>query len=193
MFWLNYFHNLLWIRNHIVAPLSEEFTFRACMLPLLLQSFTPITSIFITPIFFGVGELQESYLKNFSQNFVFTAHLHHMIERLRSGMDRKTAILISLFQFFYTSIFGIYSAFLFVRTGHFAAPFIAHAFCNHMGFPDIPDLLAQPEPRRCFYFVLYVLGLAGFIVLIPTMTDPTWYQNNQFWIEGNNRTYNASI
>lgn len=55
MFWFNHCQNLLWIRNHIVAPLSEEFTFRACMLPLLLQSFSPITSIFITPLFFGVG------------------------------------------------------------------------------------------------------------------------------------------
>jgi prenyl protein peptidase len=117
MFWFINCQNLLWVRNHIVAPLSEEFTFRACMLPLLLQSFSPMTSILITPTFFGV------------------AHLHHMIERLRSGMDKRTAIIISFFQFFYTSVFGIYSAYLFVRTGHFVAPFIAHAFCNHMGFP----------------------------------------------------------
>lgn len=55
MFWLNYCQNLLWLRNHVVAPLSEEFTFRACMMPLLLQSFSPMTSIFITPLFFGVG------------------------------------------------------------------------------------------------------------------------------------------
>lgn len=56
MFWLNQCNNLLWLRNHVVAPLSEEFTFRACMLPLLLQSFSPMTSIFITPLFFGVGK-----------------------------------------------------------------------------------------------------------------------------------------
>lgn len=56
MFWLNHLTDLLWLRNHIVAPFSEEFTFRACMLPLLLQTFTPMTSIFITPIFFGVGK-----------------------------------------------------------------------------------------------------------------------------------------
>lgn len=61
MFWLNYFQNLLWIRNHIVAPLSEEFTFRACMLPLLLQAFTPITSVLLTPLFFGVGESLKNY------------------------------------------------------------------------------------------------------------------------------------
>lgn len=61
----------------MVAPLSEEFTFRACMMPLLLQSIQPLTAVLITPLFFGV------------------AHLHHMIERLRSGMDFKTAFIIS--------------------------------------------------------------------------------------------------
>ncbi len=54
--WLAYFKNLLWIRNHLVAPLSEELVFRSCMIPLLLQSFSPMTSIYITPLFFGVGK-----------------------------------------------------------------------------------------------------------------------------------------
>lgn len=118
----------------------------------------------------------------------FPAHLHHMIERLRMGMDKKTAIIISFFQFFYTSIFGIYSAYLFVRTGNFVAPFIVHAFCNHMGFPDIPDLISQPEPKRCIFFFLYVVGLVGWILLLPTMTTPQWFQNQQFWINSTNQS-----
>lgn len=105
-----------------------------------------------------------------------------MIERLRTGMEKKTAIIISFFQFFYTSIFGIYSAFLFVRTGHFVAPFIVHAFCNHMGFPDIHELINQREPKRFIFMVLYVLGLVSWILLLPTMTDPTWFDNQQFWV-----------
>jgi prenyl protein peptidase len=104
-------------------------------------------------------------------------------------MERKTAILISFFQFFYTSIFGIYSAYLFVRTGHFVAPFIAHAFCNHMGFPDVPDLLAQPQPKKTIFLILYVIGLFGWIILLPTMTTPKWFENNQFWF---NNTLNAT-
>ena len=46
----------------------------------------------------------------------------------------------SLFQFAYTTIFGMYSAFLFIKTGHFAAPFIVHAYCNFMGFPDFMEV-----------------------------------------------------
>lgn len=76
-YWIDSVQNILWLRNHIMAPLSEEFTFRACMMPLLLQSFSPKTAIFLTPLFFGV------------------AHLHHNVERVRSGMDIKTAIIVS--------------------------------------------------------------------------------------------------
>jgi prenyl protein peptidase len=165
MFWLNSFKNLLWLRNHVVAPLSEEFTFRAAMLPILLQTFDPKTAILITPLFFGV------------------AHLHHMHERIKNGMDKKTVILISSFQFVYTSIFGMYSAYLFVRTGHFIAPFAAHAFCNHMGFPDFQEVYNQTNPKRIILIALYVIGLVSFIVLLPSLTVPVWYSNNLFWLQ----------
>jgi prenyl protein peptidase len=118
--------------------------------------------------------------------FIFAAHLHHMYERLRVGIEWKTTILISFFQFFYTSIFGIYSAYLFIRSGHFIAPFIVHAFCNHMGFPDIPDLISQPEPKRCIFMLIYVLGMIGWILVLPTLTMPELYHNNQFWINTTN-------
>lgn len=76
-YWLNNFQNILWIRNHVMAPLSEEFTFRACMMPLLLHSFRPMTAVMITSLFFGIG------------------HLHHIVDRMQSGMDKKTALIIS--------------------------------------------------------------------------------------------------
>jgi membrane protease YdiL (CAAX protease family) len=41
-----------------------------------------------------------------------------------------------LAQFLYTSIFGWYAAWLFVRSGHLAAPVAVHAACNALGFPD---------------------------------------------------------
>lgn len=77
MFWVNYCHNLLWLRNHVVAPLSEEFTFRAIMLPLLLQSFSPMTSIFITPLFFGVGE--RRHIDQFQRLFLTGCFLFQRI------------------------------------------------------------------------------------------------------------------
>ncbi|XP_059611565.1 CAAX prenyl protease 2 [Phlebotomus argentipes] len=159
-YWFSSFCNILWLRNHVVAPLSEEFTFRACMLPLLLQSFSPTAAIFLVPLFFAV------------------AHFHHIIERLRTGMDVKTAVTMSCFQFTYTYIFGIYSAYLFTKTGHFVAPFVAHAFCNHMGFPDVMELTSHP--RKHLLQFLYVLGLVSWILLLPIATAPTIYANHLY-------------
>ena len=36
MFWRQSLRDWIWWRNHVVAPFSEEFTFRACMVPVLL-------------------------------------------------------------------------------------------------------------------------------------------------------------
>lgn len=58
IFWFNNIKNLIWIRNHVVAPFSEEFTYRSCMLPLLLQCFSPFAAVVICPLFFGVGKCE---------------------------------------------------------------------------------------------------------------------------------------
>lgn len=163
MYWLSNIGNLIWLRNHIVAPLSEEFTFRACMVPLLLQCFQPLTAVFVCPLFFGV------------------AHFHHMAERLKAGMDLKQALLISCFQFMYTTLFGAYSAYLFLRTGHFVAPFLAHAFCNHMGFPDLVDLMNYTEPKRCLLMLLCIVGLLAWCLLLTPLTNPHWYSNTVYF------------
>lgn len=162
-FWLENVQNILWIRNHIIAPLSEEFTFRACMMPLLLLSFNATTAVLLTPLFFGL------------------AHLHHIVERHRNGMEWKIIALVSGVQFTYTSVFGIYSAYLFARTGHFVAPLLVHAFCNHMGFPDFQELWAQPGAQRYALLLVYVLGLCAWIWLLPTLTQPEWYANDIYW------------
>ncbi|XP_059483059.1 CAAX prenyl protease 2 isoform X2 [Neocloeon triangulifer] len=155
--------NIFWLRNHFVAPLSEEFTFRACMMPLLLQSMTPTAAVLFCPIPFGV------------------AHFHHMIERVNTGVPWKTAIIVSTFQFCYTTIFGVYSAFLFYRTGHMAAPFVAHAFCNLMGFPDFGALMALERPLRTKMATLLVLGLVAWIALLLPLTCSSLYQNKMVW------------
>ncbi|XP_037027557.1 CAAX prenyl protease 2 [Bradysia coprophila] len=162
-YWAMCLQNLLWIRNHVVAPLSEEFTFRACMMPLLLQSFKPLSAVAITPMFFGIG------------------HLHHIIERLRAGLPLKTILIVSGIQFCYTSIFGMYAAYLFARTGHFMAPVVAHAFCNHMGFPDVNEVLNQPTRTKHILLATYVIGFVAWIYLLPVVTDPTWYANDLYW------------
>lgn len=86
MYWLGSVRTIIWWRNLVVAPLAEEWTFRACMLPLLLQCFTPTTAIFVCPLFFGV------------------AHFHHVVDRVKAGMNLKHALFISCKYFCLISI-----------------------------------------------------------------------------------------
>ncbi|KAJ3638243.1 hypothetical protein MTP99_001640 [Tenebrio molitor] len=163
MYWMNNFKNLIWLRNHLVAPFSEEFTYRSCMLPLLLQCFSPLTAVFICPLFFGV------------------AHFHHMQERIKYGMDFNTALKIACFQFVYTTIFGMYSAYLLFRTGHFSSTFIVHAFCNHMGFPDLVEVTTYKRNKKIVIVCLFFVGFVSWCFLLNPLTEPSWYYNSFQW------------
>jgi len=162
MFWKQSLQDWIWWRNHVVAPFSEEFTFRACMLPILLGYYTHKQAILISPLFFGV------------------AHTHHMLERIRKGHDVMESFLVSLFQFAYTTLFGTYSALLFVSTGHFAAPCIVHAFCNFMGFPDFVGVLSCEPPKRIFICVMFLLGAGLFFLLLSTTVNSELYLNQVY-------------
>lgn len=61
------------------------------------------------------------------------------------------------------------------------APFVVHAFCNHMGFPDIQEVLSQPDNKKHLLIGLYVIGLVAWIILLPIVTEPKWYSNELYW------------
>uniref|UniRef100_A0A3Q2D1X9 CAAX prenyl protease 2 n=1 Tax=Cyprinodon variegatus TaxID=28743 RepID=A0A3Q2D1X9_CYPVA len=65
-----------WIRNQVVAPVTEELVFRGAMLPMMVPCTGTTAAIFIAPLFFGV------------------AHFHHIIEQLQLGKDRVSAIFL---------------------------------------------------------------------------------------------------
>ncbi|KAK4301065.1 hypothetical protein Pmani_026771 [Petrolisthes manimaculis] len=162
LYWYNTSQNPIWWRNQVVAPFSEEFTFRACMLPILLQCVSPGRAVFIAPLFFGV------------------AHLHHAVDRVRAGTDLPTIILVSSFQFLYTSVFGFYSAFLFIRTGHFLPLFAVHAFCNHMGLPELKNMMRFGSPLRYKLLAVHVAGLVAWYYLLFPLTEPAYFSNTRY-------------
>lgn len=161
-YWYSNLKNLIWLRNHVVAPLSEEFTFRACMLPLLVPCLGQRAAILICPLFFGV------------------AHLHHLTEKLARTSNVKLVVMQSVFQFGYTTIFGAYSVYLFLRTGHFVAPFVAHAFCNHMGFPDMSEVFGYKQPWLSLLLLAFLGGLLTWASLLEQLTQPDLYHNSLY-------------
>lgn len=67
------------------------------------------------------------------------AHIHHFYEfRITNPQVHVTvAIIRSLFQLSYTTLFGAYATFLFLRTGSLLTVFLVHGFCNSMGLPRV--------------------------------------------------------
>lgn len=77
---------------------------------------------------------------------------------------------------------GIQWKILFHLVGHLAAPFTAHSFCNHMGCPDLSEVVAVKDPlRRVGLFLLFVIGLVAWCFLLTPMTNPRLFHNNLFW------------
>ncbi|KAG5260694.1 hypothetical protein AALO_G00295370 [Alosa alosa] len=155
-FWSLCLSDMRWLRNQVVAPLTEELVFRACMLPMLVPCAGPSTAILTCPLFFGV------------------AHFHHVIELLRFRQGTVSGIFLSaVFQFSYTAVFGAYCAFIFLRTGHLVGPVLCHSFCNYMGFPAVSAALEHPQ--RLTVLSSYLLGVLLFFLLLFPITEPLYY------------------
>jgi prenyl protein peptidase len=111
-----------WIgyRNYIAGPVTEEILFRSVLIPLhLLAKISAAKIVFLTPLYFGI------------------AHVHHYYEfRLTHPHTAVLpAVLRSVFQFTYTTLFGWYAAFLYLRTGSLMLVVLVHSFCNWCGLP----------------------------------------------------------
>ncbi|AEO69313.1 uncharacterized protein THITE_44263 [Thermothielavioides terrestris NRRL 8126] len=146
-------------RNIVAGPITEEILFRSASIPLMLLAQAPARrTVFLTPVLFGL------------------AHVHHFYEfRLtHPRVPAARALARSAFQLAYTSLFGAYAAFLFLRTGSLAAVCAAHAFCNCMGLPRVWGRVEPKNGRRpsILWTVAYYVLLVGGAVL--------WWRN--LWV-----------
>ncbi|KAI9677616.1 MAG: hypothetical protein M1817_006570 [Caeruleum heppii] len=113
-----------WIgwRNYVAGPITEEVVFRSTLVPLhILAKVCPTRIIFFTPLYFGI------------------AHIHHFYEfsLTHPHTPLLPALVRSLVQFAYTSLFGFYATFVYLRTGSTVAVVLSHSFCNWCGLPRV--------------------------------------------------------
>ncbi|KAM5452071.1 CAAX prenyl protease [Microsporum audouinii] len=109
-------------RNYVAGPVTEEITFRSIITVIhLMAKMSPVRIVFLTPLYFGI------------------AHVNHFYEtKLAQPNAALTPVLIrSLFQFTYTTIFGWYATFIYLRTGSLPAVILVHSFCNYCGLPRL--------------------------------------------------------
>lgn len=152
--------------------------FRSAIVPLyLLAHETPGRIVFIAPLYFGI------------------AHVHHFYEFRLTHPDTPAlaALVRSLVQFGYTTIFGWYATFVFLRTGSLLAVVVVHSFCNWCGLPrfwgrvEAGDAVG-PSFRRdkeddnteegplgvgwtVAYYTLLVVGAFGFYQALWPLTE----------------------
>lgn len=159
--WRQSFRQAIWIRDFVVAPVTEEVAFRCCCTPLLSDCLSPAMTIIVSPLFFALS------------------HFHHVIDDKRQGFSLSFSILIRGFQFVYTYIFGAYATYLFLSTGHALAPIVTHAMCNSLGLPRFGEIGTFPNIwQRVLLWTLYAVGMCGFMILLNPLTRSELYQ---FW------------
>uniref|UniRef100_G1R348 CAAX prenyl protease 2 n=2 Tax=Nomascus leucogenys TaxID=61853 RepID=G1R348_NOMLE len=61
--WARCLTDMRWLRNQVIAPLTEELVFRACMLPMLAPCMGLGPAVFTCPLFFGVGDPFSPYIE----------------------------------------------------------------------------------------------------------------------------------
>ena len=141
------------------GPLTEELMFRSALLPVALRALSPAQSIFITPLYFGIAHVHHAYEASFSYPL---------------GM----LVLPTICQFGYTTIFGWFEAFVFLRTGSLMTCVALHTFCNLMGFPRVWGRLQGRYEGGSLsiwwtvgYYVLLVLGAGAFWKYLWVLTE----------------------
>ncbi|KAH9903721.1 CaaX protease [Xylariomycetidae sp. FL2044] len=133
-------------RNIIAGPFTEEVLFRSASVPLMLVSQTSVPlTVFLSPLIFGL------------------AHFHHFYEfRLtHPSVPASLGLARSLIQLTYTSLFGAYATYLFLRTGSVLAIFAVHAFCNCMGLPRFWGRVEPEDDDDDYYYARDGGGGAG--------------------------------
>lgn len=144
---------------------------------------SPGRIVFLSPLHFGI------------------AHVHHFYEFRLTHPDTSVAIAIfrSFFQFAYTTVFGWFAAFVYLRTGSLPAVVLIHSFCNWCGLPRLwgrveagvpigPPLVVRGKDDTdasrvqvadgrlgvswtVAYYVLLVAGAVGFYYLLWPLTE----------------------
>jgi len=146
-------HSPIWatVRNLFVAPLTEEIVFRGCLIPPFLhsaQQINPLQVSILAPVFFGL------------------AHVHHAFVKIKSGYLWQSVLMSTLVQYTYTSLFGTYVSYVFIKTQSLPGIVISHTICNTMGLPNLSFGSRHHflYPYRGYISFCYALGIYLFFI-----------------------------
>ncbi|KAF9151798.1 CAAX prenyl protease [Linnemannia schmuckeri] len=162
---------LMGLRNFVVGPISEEFIFRACMVAIVANSGARLPMmIFVLPLVFGIAHINHAY--------------ESYVKKGRTRQALMGAAAMAAFQLLYTTLFGWFATFLFLRTSNLIGPCLCHTFCNMMGFPDVTNIQYFGRWKKWLYLT-FVVGMVLFGLLLRPLTHPAWYgdeESSAYWV-----------
>jgi len=144
----------IYLRNLVFAPLTEEIVFRGSIVSALARTTLSTGSIvIIAPLFFG------------------SAHIHHALVKLRQGDSPMTVAIQTAVQFAYTSLFGSYASFAYLRSRSILAVTLSHSFCNAMGLPNLQFVRkgGHLHSYRMWLLAAHVGGVVAFGLTIERL------------------------
>lgn len=126
-----------------LPPIIEEILYRYCNGNMWESAgISQLKIIFISPFLFGI------------------AHFHHFFE---STSPWKKKLLKVLIQVCFTSLFGFWTTFCWVKTHGLLTCIILHQFCNYMQFPNFNAAMNWPNlSQRKAIYTAYIAGLIIF-------------------------------
>ncbi|KAL9318978.1 hypothetical protein ACSQ67_015495 [Phaseolus vulgaris] len=156
--------NILVWRNYVVAPLTEELVFRACMIPLLLcGGFKTYSVTLLCPIFFSLG-LQLGY------TVVFGSYASFLF--IRTGH-----LVAPLVAHIYCNFMGL--PVLYSQRSSFSSMKVEIDSDSSVDIIKVLDLISDSDTLRTgtlgIVSVTFIIGFLGFLWLLFPMTGPDLY------------------
>lgn len=130
----------------VIGPVTEEMIYRSFACSLWESAnISYLKTIFLLPFLFGVSHLNKVLLE----------------KKLSSIRLKDFAPYVGMLGF--TTVFGWWEAFVWLRTHSYFTCVIIHTFCNYMQFPDFREALEWQNPlQRIFLYLGYLIGVIYF-------------------------------
>lgn len=130
-------------RDHVFAPITEEFIYRAAIIATLKPVLSNESIIKWLPCFFGV------------------AHVHHGLALFSEGYSLAATLMHVVVQLVYTTLFGLLANKIYLESKcNLWSVVVVHAICNLLGFPSLEVKTTHP---RWLYGYCALLGLGLYL------------------------------
>ena len=170
------------------------------LLHLFIEQFGPVL-LLLALVLFGYVWHYSSYRSYSLDVFAGTSRIFHpKCCRWNWYVHYNWVVIVLVFQFVYTTLFGALVSYIYIRTGSLLAAIFAHSLCNFLTFPSFEFLddhsPTAPKRKGTNYLLwltiphilvigsMYITGIILYIASFTTLLNPTFFQSQFYSIRG---------